>query len=59
MTTQYEFCCPTCDNDLVFEGTDAEADADCPECGTVSICPAEIFESIAGELAGDAQRDER
>jgi hypothetical protein len=56
---EFEFGCPTSDHDLTFSGDQFEATAECPECGTVTISPVEIWESDAAEAAGDAERDER
>jgi hypothetical protein len=57
--TEYMFCCSTCTEDLVYEGDMVEATAMCPNCGEVSICPEEVYDSIKAEQAMDADRDDR
>lgn len=59
MSDTFEFACPTSDHDLTFEGDRFEATAECPECGTVVVCPDELIQSAADEAAIDAARDER
>ena len=55
---EFEFSCPTSDHDLTFYGDVFEATADCPECGTVTISPDELYQSEADERAIDAARDD-
>jgi Zn-finger nucleic acid-binding protein len=56
---EFMFCCNTCTEDLVFEGDYNEATAVCPNCGDVSICPGEVYDSINAEARMDAARDDR
>jgi uncharacterized Zn finger protein len=56
---EYLFCCPTCSADLTFIGERDEATADCPNCGTVFICPDEVLASAEVERRMDAARDEQ
>lgn len=55
---EFEFSCPTCDHDLTFEGDKFDAEAECPECGPVSVSPYELWESDAAEARMDADRDD-
>lgn len=55
---EYEFVCPTCDEELVFSGTKWDAWATCPTCGEVNVDPSDLWESEAAEQANDQRRDE-
>lgn len=54
---EFEFACPTCDHDLTFYGDRFEATAECPACGTVTVCPDELIQSAVDEARMDAERD--
>lgn len=50
--------CPDCGNyELLFYGDKFQADSECPDCGEVTIYPAEYAEYDAAEARGDAMRD--
>lgn len=54
---EFEFSCPTCSEDLTFVGDKWQAEADCPECGTVWVCPDELLEDMEDQRRADAWED--
>ncbi len=59
MTNAYNFPCVSCDEELTYVGSDFDAEALCPTCGVVSICPSELWDSEAAERRMDSDRDDR
>lgn len=55
----FEFACPTCGEELMFNGDRWDASADCPKCGEVWVTPEELLQSAADEQARDAAQDAR
>ena len=55
---EWVFGCPTCSEDVTFVGDLNEASGECKICGTVTVCPDEIFYHEEAERRGDYIRDE-
>lgn len=56
---EFEFCCPSCTEELTFWGDRDHATADCPNCGEVTVSPADLLQSAYDEMRIDEIRDER